>query len=161
MNVGLHIKYTLFLSDLNETSIFSTDIWKILKFQISRKSVQWEPNCSMRTIGRTNMTKLIVALRNFVNDPKNCEKYRRSTYRIAWYLGSYLDKWTEEASFVTLRAPKETRLRRNEGRKSRRVTVGTINRQRNEKAETRCANPWKRMICCTGNKIKLRSPTAD
>jgi hypothetical protein len=35
---------------------------KILKYQISQKSIQWEP---------TGITKLIVAFRNFANAPKN------------------------------------------------------------------------------------------
>jgi hypothetical protein len=36
-----------------------------LKYQISWKSVQWEPSCFMRTDGRTDMMNLIVAFRNF------------------------------------------------------------------------------------------------
>jgi hypothetical protein len=39
------------------------------KFQ--KKSVQWEPSSSMRTDGRTGMTKLILAFSNFANAPKN------------------------------------------------------------------------------------------
>jgi hypothetical protein len=35
MDIGLHVKYPLFLSDCNATLIFSTDIQKILKYQIS------------------------------------------------------------------------------------------------------------------------------
>ena len=49
---------------------FWTEVWKSLKYQILSKSVQWEPNGSMRTDGRTDMTKLLVALRNFSNAPK-------------------------------------------------------------------------------------------
>jgi len=36
-----------------DTWIFSTDFRDIPKYQISRKSVQWEPSCSMRTDKRT------------------------------------------------------------------------------------------------------------
>jgi hypothetical protein len=63
----------LFLSDFNETWIFSTDIRKILKYKISWKSVQWEPSRSMRTYGQTDrwadIAKVTVAIRNFVNAP--------------------------------------------------------------------------------------------
>jgi hypothetical protein len=60
MYIGLHVKYPLLLSDFNETWLASTDFHDILKYQISGKSFQWEPSCSMRTDERTDMTKLTV-----------------------------------------------------------------------------------------------------
>jgi hypothetical protein len=67
--IDLHVKYSLFLSDCNETGIFSTEFRKRLTYKIYRKSVQWEPTCSMRTKRPTDMTKVIVAFRNFANAP--------------------------------------------------------------------------------------------
>jgi hypothetical protein len=52
-NNGLNVKYPLFLSNFNETRIFSTVYWKTLKYQISWKSVSWQPNYSMRIDKRT------------------------------------------------------------------------------------------------------------
>jgi len=45
MYIGLHVQYPLFLLDFNETWIFTADVHKILKYQISWKSVQLEPSC--------------------------------------------------------------------------------------------------------------------
>ena len=64
---GLHVKYPLLLTDSNETWVSSTDFWKMLKYRMSWKVVQWEPSCSTRTDGQIDMTKLTVALRNFMN----------------------------------------------------------------------------------------------
>ena len=65
MYIRFHGKCQLFLSDLNENWICSTDFLKLLKYEISWKSVEWEPSCSQRTDGytdrRTDMTKLTVA----------------------------------------------------------------------------------------------------
>jgi len=52
--IGPHVKHTLLLSDFNKTWICSTDFRKMFKYQISLKSVQWEPNCYMRTGGQTD-----------------------------------------------------------------------------------------------------------
>ena len=75
---GLHVKYPLFLSDFNETSIFVDGFSKkIIKHQISLKSGQWEPSSPMRTDRQTqtDMTKLTVAFRNLANAPKNTTKF--------------------------------------------------------------------------------------
>jgi len=45
--------------------IFQTGFRKILKYQISRKSFQWEPSSSMRKDGQTDMIKMIVAFLQF------------------------------------------------------------------------------------------------
>jgi len=51
--VHLNVKYSLFLSDLNKTWIFSTDFQKTLKYWISWNSVQWETNCFRQTNRQT------------------------------------------------------------------------------------------------------------
>ena len=81
--IGFHAKYSLLMSYFNEVWTFSTDIRKILECQISWKSVQREPSCSIRTDGRTerwtHLTKLIVAVRNFADGTKNgCRKLLQS-----------------------------------------------------------------------------------
>jgi hypothetical protein len=54
MFIGFHVKYPLYLSDYNETLNFLARFSIILKYQISWKSVQWQPSCSMRTDIQTN-----------------------------------------------------------------------------------------------------------
>jgi hypothetical protein len=71
----LNVKYSLFCRILIKFEFFSTDFRKSLKYQVSSKSVHWEPSFSMRTDRRTNMTKLIVAFRNLANAPKNVLLY--------------------------------------------------------------------------------------
>jgi hypothetical protein len=67
MYTGIHVKCSLFLSDFNETELYQ---------QILEKSsnIKFHENPSSRSraaaCGRTDMTKLIVAFRNFANAPK-------------------------------------------------------------------------------------------
>ena len=59
MCIGLHIKYPLFLSSyFNEPWIFWTYFRQTLKYQISWKSVQCEPNYTMRTDGHDEANSL-------------------------------------------------------------------------------------------------------
>ena len=53
-------KVPLFLSYFNETSIFSTDFRKILKYQISLKFFQLEPSCS-HVGGRTDRHEEVIS----------------------------------------------------------------------------------------------------
>ena len=80
VHIGLHVKCPLLLSDFNETWIFSRDFRRLFKHKIPWKSVQWEPNCSLRTEGRTDgqtdMTTLTVAFRNFTNALKNLNDHQ-------------------------------------------------------------------------------------
>jgi hypothetical protein len=54
MYIDFYVNYPLFLSDFNDICVFSTDNQTILKYQISRKSIQWKPSCFMRTDGQTD-----------------------------------------------------------------------------------------------------------
>jgi hypothetical protein len=69
---GLHVKYTLFWSDFNESWTFSSDYRKIFQHQISKSLSSGSLVVARgRTDKQTDMTKLIVAFRNFVNPPKH------------------------------------------------------------------------------------------
>ena len=75
------VMYPLFLYDLTETWIFSTDIQILLKYQISWQYIKLDPSCSTRTDRQTDgqtdrqtdrwtdMMKLIVAFCSFANMP--------------------------------------------------------------------------------------------
>jgi hypothetical protein len=67
MYTGLHVKYLLYLSDFNATSIFPTDFRKVLIYIKFNES----PSSGSRVfpLGRTEMTKLIVAFRSFAKAP--------------------------------------------------------------------------------------------
>ena len=54
MYISIYVKYLLFLSYFNESWISSTDFREMLKYQISWKSVQWEPSCSIRKDGKSD-----------------------------------------------------------------------------------------------------------
>jgi hypothetical protein len=51
--IGLHVKYPLFLSDFNVTWILLKNCRKMLIYQFSWKSVQWEPSCFMQIDRKT------------------------------------------------------------------------------------------------------------
>ena len=71
MYFGFQVTYPLFVSDFNETWIFSTNFRKMHVYKISWKSPYWNRviPCG-RTSGR-HKKKLIIAFRNFANAPKN------------------------------------------------------------------------------------------
>jgi len=70
--IGLHVNYPLFLSDFNKTWIFSTIFEKYsdTKFHEYPSSGSRVVSCG-RTDRQTDMTKVIVAFRNFSNAPEN------------------------------------------------------------------------------------------
>jgi len=73
MYIGLHAKYLLFLSDLNEIWNFSTVFSKNTQISNWMKIllVGTELLHADRRDGRTEITKLIFALREFSNAPNN------------------------------------------------------------------------------------------
>jgi len=83
-SIGLSVEYPSFLSNCNEIWFFPTVFRKISKHQISWKSVLWKPSGSMRTDGRTDgrtdITKLIVAFRNFANASKKRQNKVKEVY---------------------------------------------------------------------------------
>jgi len=54
MFIGVHVKYPVFSSEFNENLISSIDLRDIFKYQISWKSVEWEPSCYVRKDRQTN-----------------------------------------------------------------------------------------------------------
>jgi len=77
----------LILVNVNENWIF------FHKYQISWKSTQWKPSCSMRTDGRADMTKLIVAFRNFAVAPKRGKWRPLSVKWIVPYVAHFSAVW--------------------------------------------------------------------
>jgi hypothetical protein len=85
MYTGLRVKYPLFLSHFNQTRVLSTDFRnKNLKYQISWKSVHWEPSASIqldtRTGGMSDMMTRIFSFRNFEKARKNCHRSLSCVY---------------------------------------------------------------------------------
>lgn len=95
-----HIKCLLLLSDFRQTWVSSTDFHEIIHYKISRKSDQWQCNCSMRTGGRVDMAKVTVTFRNSMNAPKTC------TCKPIWMkfslhiIKSGLVKWAERVAWL-------------------------------------------------------------
>jgi hypothetical protein len=67
MYLGLHDKYPICFSDFNEPWIFLANFWENLRYQISRKSVPWEPSCFMQRTDR--QTKILRALIKITQGP--------------------------------------------------------------------------------------------
>jgi len=94
MSTGLPVQYLVLLPDFNESWIFSTvSEKKNTLVTIFNKIRPGEPSCPMRTEGTTDITKLIVAFRNFtralktvsVRWPKQTRLPKRWTYQIISY----------------------------------------------------------------------------
>jgi hypothetical protein len=66
----LHAKRPFFLSELNESWIFSADFRKILKCEVSSKCVQ----CGRRADGRTGVTEVIVVFHSFADASGKVQK---------------------------------------------------------------------------------------
>jgi len=76
----------LFLSDFNKTWICATEFRKKTpntKFHENPSS--GAPSCSVRTDGRTGMTELVVAFRNFAAVPKNVTVRLLCTGNATWW----------------------------------------------------------------------------
>jgi len=69
MYVGLHVKYTSFFSDFNETWIFLDGFFKNTQISNFVKILPMRTQL-FHADGQTDMTKLVVAFRSFAKAPK-------------------------------------------------------------------------------------------
>jgi len=65
---------------------FSRQIFEKYSYQFSQKAVQRELSCSVQTDGRTDMTSLILAFRNFAKAPKRIQHSTHTTYLCVLYV---------------------------------------------------------------------------
>jgi hypothetical protein len=72
MYIGLHAKYTLFLSDFNKTLILQNDFRRNTQISNFTKICPVEAELFHADGRADGMTKLIVAFRNFEEGPKKC-----------------------------------------------------------------------------------------
>jgi hypothetical protein len=91
MPIGLEVRYRLLLSDFNERWTLWTDFRKILKYQMTWKSFQLEPSCSVRTDGQTDNTELITAFYNFAKAPASWFSYSASGLATDVCILGYID----------------------------------------------------------------------
>ena len=85
MSMGLRLNCVLFLSHFNQIWIFSTDLRKTLKYQISYTSVQWEASCSMRTDGQTDGHNVANSRFFVTSRPRLKKKVRMPKIYSWWY----------------------------------------------------------------------------
>jgi hypothetical protein len=80
------------LSSFNENLIFLTDFQQMLRYQISRKSVQWEPSFAMRT----QRPAEAIAFHNLANAHKTCLNIAMQTQKcvLSGPLSSYKKYFT-------------------------------------------------------------------
>ena len=121
MYIGLHANYPLFLSYFTETWIFSKVFFFRENLQISNlkkiRPVEAELfHADRRTDSRTDMTTLLVALRNFANAPKK-PSWRLNTALWLFYVGVKKCRLISEA-WCRLQSPEILSQR-----KSRQATV--------------------------------------
>ena len=82
--IGFHVKYPIFLSDFNETCIFCQifEQYRNFKFHENPSSGSQVVPFGHWTDRNTEMTKLIVAFRNFANAHKNRQIPERKHSRV-------------------------------------------------------------------------------